>query len=72
MTAPLAKDNGWTSALRVACALRCADYGDQACLDVMGDCQPCEECLTEAYGPPRETEAYRCPLTPDMFKPRVV
>lgn len=57
----------WTPDLKALCALRCGEFGDPACLEVRKDCRPCEECLTEAYGPPREPEKYRCPLTKDMF-----
>lgn len=71
MTAKRA-DRGWDSALLAACIFRCGDFGEPACHEIVEDCQPCEECLTEAYGPPREPEAYRCPLTPDMFKPSAV
>lgn len=56
----------WTNALRSACTFRCGDYGEPPCHEIVDGCEPCEECLTEVYGPIEKPEP-RCPNTGELF-----
>lgn len=64
----MAKAMPWTADLRVACILRCGEFGEPECRGVVRDCPPCEECLAEVFGP-AEQPADRCPCTADLFEP---
>lgn len=60
MTETLVLGEGWTDAVRAACALRCGDeFGDPPCWSLAGDDRagdtpnplvPCDECMTGERG----------------------
>lgn len=45
---PAGGETVWTEALRGACALRCGDFGEPACWQVVENCAPCQPCFKAA------------------------